>query len=308
MNELYAFDPELINVDRLKKLIQFFSLEEGRFVAGYPLNWKADVREKCLSRGTSLNQIETHRLFEKIVEWSGYMEVPAPFERGRGISWLHNALRVNQRKKLFDRIFVGDECKNEEERVAKASHFFDGEILISSGRQGWISPNAGDYAKVCHPLFSVSTEVVLYDYKFATRYVDKGGNARRDGYRLGVLESLVRSMVDMGRTKRFLLVMNEKHVGHLDRYLEEDLSQVKKVADPECQVQLNYYLDDGAFKGGSSHPRCIFSVKGGLHFDQGFQTNIKNEANLVSYLTSEALRPLQEKLLSIFHNFEDLKN
>ena len=303
MNELYAFDPELIDVDRLKRLVQFFSLEEGRFVAGYPLNWKADVREKCLSRATSLNQIQAHRLFEKIIEWSGYMEVPAPFARGRGISWLHNALMANQKRKLFDRIFVGDECKNEETEVAKASDFFDGEILINSGRQGWISPNAGDYAKVCHPLFSVSTEVVLYDYKFATRYVDKGGNVRRDRYRLSVLESLVRSMIEIGRTKRFLLVMNENHVGDLEQYVGEDLGRVIEVADPNRQLQFSYNLDDGVFKGGSSHPRCIFSIKGGLHFDQGFQTNINNEANLVTYLTGDILRPLQEKLLPIFHEF-----
>lgn len=303
MNELYAFDPESIDVNRLKKLINFFSLEEGRFVAGYPLNWRADVREKCFSKATSLNQLQGHRLLEKMAEWSGYMEVSNRFERGRGMSWLDNALNVNRKQKLFKQIFAVDEVQNEEAEVAKAADFFDDEILIDSGRQGWISPNACDYAKVCRPLFMVSTEIVLYDYKFATRYVDKGGNVRRDRYRLNVLESLVRSMIEIGRTKRFLLVMNEKHVGDFERYLDEDLDLVNEVADPNGRLQFGYHLDDGEFKGGSSHPRCIFSIKGGLHFDQGFQTNINNEANLVTYLTGDTLRPLQKKLLPVFHEF-----
>ena len=78
----------------------------------------------------------------------------------------------------------------------------------------------------------------------------------------------------------------------------------KGAADPGCEVDFRYVLDDTNFPEASGHPRCIFGVRAGLRFDQGFQT--LKDKNLVNWLDNSTLKPFQLKLIPHFHRFSTL--
>jgi hypothetical protein len=68
-------------------------------------------------------------------------------------------------------------------------------------------------------------------------------------------------------------------------------------------IDVQYRIDDGKFVKASKHPRCIFSIKAGIRFDQGFQEFKTNETNLIEWMTDISLKPFREKFLKEFHNF-----
>ena len=152
----------------------------------------------------------------------------------------------------------------------------------------------------------MSEEVVLWDYKFCTRFTDKfSDEERRDNYRLDVFREILATMLSVNRTRRFLLVLNKKEVDRFDiENIKKDLYDEKARVDPESKIEFQIDLDDGKYEGISSgHPRCIFSMRGGLRFDQGFQVLRNVSGNLVSWMTDEALKPFRAKYIPKFHSF-----
>jgi hypothetical protein len=294
MNEIYAVDPDAINTQRLKMLMDRFQPAEGRFVGEFPAGWRHAVGRKIPS-----STISDQQLLENFLSWSGLIEVRERYSDQ--LSWIDNAVRIKKDTGLFERVFGESESCDGMVTAIEALLNFD--VELKQSREQYIPPVAEVYGKICAPLFSMSEEVVMHDYKFCTRY-DHNGKIQKDENRLGVLEALILQMRLSRKTKRFLLVMHEKTANRFKENLEDDLTAVLEIADPSGDIQVQYELDDGKFEGASSHPRCIFSIKGGLQFDQGFQVFKSNEANLVKWMSKEALLPFQKKFIPIFHSFD----
>jgi hypothetical protein len=217
-----------------------------------------------------------------------------------GQPWIDNAIHVQKTKRIFEMILTTKrvESLNLVELVdVLESHV----VLIKDSREDYIKPNALDYSKACDPLFQISEEIVLYDYRFSTRYLSPNG-LKRDWQRLNVLVEMLKGMIHYGKTTRFLIVFNKTAVVGIEDKIQEDLDEVCSRAFNHA-IDLRYDIDDGKFTAGSKHPRCIFSVKAGLKFDQGFQEFKTNEANLVEWMTDISLKPFREKFLKLFHHF-----
>jgi len=295
MNELYAVDPAAAaEPRRLAALLEKFKASEGRFIGEYPSDWRSEVGKRLEER-----TIKDKELFERFRTWSGLLGVNEPYVDKDG--WVLNAVRLRVEGRLFEMVF--GESSTPDGAVTAIDDLVNYKVELKNSRESFVSSDPSHYARVCRPLFLMSKEVVLYDYKFSTCFEHQGVK-RMDNKRLRVLEKLISEIASTGVKKRFLLVMNKKHVNSFRDYLAKHLSAVKRVADPESKVDFRYVLDDTSFPGASGHPRCIFGVKAGLRFDQGFQ--VLKVRNLVNWLDNETLKPFQRKLLPHFHQFTAL--
>ena len=295
MNELYAVEPAAAaEPRRLAALLEKFKASEGRFIGEYPSDWRSRVGSRLGER-----TIKDKELFERFRTWSALLGVNEPYVDKDG--WVSNAVRLKVEGRLFEMVF--GENSSSDGAVTAIDDLVNYKVELKNGRESFVSANPHDYAKVCRPLFLMSKEVVLYDYKFSTCFVHQGAR-RQDDKRLSVLGRLISEFASTGVGKKFLLVMNERHVDPFRDYLPEDLSAVKRVADPDSKVDFRFVLDDTSFPNASGHPRCIFGVKAGLRFDQGFQ--VLKDPNLVNWLDNSTLKPFQTKLLRHFHRFTAL--
>ena len=84
--------------------------------------------------------------------------------------------------------------------------------------------------------------------------------------------------------------------------VKSKLDQAQKLEDQNKSIEIIYHFDREKFDGGSRHPRCIFSIKGGLQFDQGFQTFNTNQKNLIRWMSKMTLKPFQSRYIKYFHS------
>jgi hypothetical protein len=295
MNDLYAIDPDAItNVNHLLGLIEKFRPSEGRFVAKFPNSWIDDIRSR-IPKGT----LENTRVTEKLKFWaSSVIDIKANFHNKQ--NWLENAIRIQKEFKIFEMILT---TKNiDSYQIVELADILERHLIhLKDSREGYVLANAKSYCRVCEPLFQISEEIVIYDYKFSTQFKTITGQLKPDWQRLKVLDEFIKGMVESKRTKRLLIVFNVNTIAGIEELIQTDLDEVTNRADPDNLIEISYHVDDGKFNMASQHPRCIFSVKAGLRFDQGFQEFKTNDSNLVNWMSDVSLNPFRDKFLKYFH-------
>ncbi len=293
MNELYGLDPDELNLtaSELKFILNHFGLTEGRFIGQYPKSWVHDILGSIPRQSKQFSDLVT------VLQASAncFLPVSAHFNLNR--PWSENAARVQKTDRTFERLFSRAPIDFIEplERIADPL-----QCDLKDGREEFIEVTPAAYARSCLPLFFFSEEVVIHDYFMTLRRSD---NLEIDRSRSTVLEHLFRSMVDSKRTKRVLLVFNHAQISRrMEETLSDDLSMIAERANADSNLEILWEVEDLSLPGGSHHPRCIFSVKGGLQFDQGFQIFKTAERNLVRWMSPSTLRPFQMKYLRYFHS------
>jgi len=291
VNEVYAINPRSLRmpVHEVRMILREFGLMQGRFIAAFPNNWMLDV----------LGNYEVGSKQHADLIWlidrcrDAFLQTTHIFRYNK--SWDANALEFQKRVKLFEEIF-SEETRGDIKSIRMLIEQIDFEL--KDGREDFINVAASSYASVCTPLFACSEEVVLHDYLFTLR--TERGYFDRD--RVPVLESLLGEMVKTNRVRKFLILFNgPRFEDRLSRNIHDDLSHISKSHDPEGRIEVMYDFDSLEIKEASQHPRCVFSVKGGLQFDQGFQIFRTSPRNLVRWMSPITLRPFQEKYLRLFH-------
>jgi hypothetical protein len=293
MNELYAIDPNAVtSPNQLLGIIEKFRASEGRFVAKFPDSWLDEIRAK-VSKGS----LENTRITEKLKFWTNsLLDVKTKYRSG---DWLENAIQTQRDQQIFEMILT---TRNIDSKfIVELGDVIDRHLIdLKDSREAYVPANAKSYSKVCEPLFKISEEIVLYDYKFSTRFKLPTGEIKLDWQRINVLEEFMKGMVSQGITKRFLIMFNEKTAMDFDDFIQTDLQEIASRFDPNNIIDVLYEFDDGKSLD-SQHPRCIFSIKAGLRFDQGFQEFKTNDSNLVSWMNDISLKPFRMKFLKHFH-------
>ncbi len=292
MNELYAINPSCLDISahELRLVLRSFGLQEGRFIADFPDRW---IDEVLLNypRGTKQHS-DIVCVLEKARDALQRLDFPYRYHK----TWEVNALALQSQRRRFEEIF-SDRDAEAVRHIAVLLSSLDFEL--KDGREAFVTAEAEIYARFCMPLFLCSEEIVLHDYFFSLRRTDTGAV---DSSRNLVLRFFLKAMVESRRVKRFLILFNEDRVKSvMFEHVESDLTAISADSDPDGQIELLYDFDSMGAEGGSRHPRCIFSVKGGLQFDQGFQVFKNHEKNLVRWMSAQTLRPFQEKYLRRFH-------
>jgi len=294
MNELYAIDPDAIkSCNHLLGIIEKFRPSEGRFVAKFPESWIDEIRTKFPN-----GNLENTRITEKLKFWTNsLLDVKTKFRNG---NWLENAIQTQRDQQIFEMILT---TRNIDSKfIVELADVIDRHIIdLKDSREAYVPANAKSYSKICEPLFKISEEIVLYDYKFSTRFKLPSGEIKLDRQRINVLEELMKGMISQGRTQRLLIMFNAKTVIGFEDSIQPDLQDIASRVDPNNKIDVLYEFDDGKFDMASQHPRCIFSIKAGLRFDQGFQEFKTNDSNLVSWMNDISLKPFRMKFLKHFH-------
>ncbi len=277
MNEIYAIDPSAPeDLKDVKFMLEKFGMREGRFLAKYPSNWI----EIILENSEKLPDVDRSRLTRLLDVHRDYLlDVEAEFIRSR--DWIDNAERQKDRKKIFSRVLAADPNSLNAETLK--SFLWDDGSAIDISRGAHIPMSVASYALAVKPLFLLSNEVHIADPYFQLR---NGVNIDRG--RFEVLREFFKIADESKKCESFIIHFNRisflKEVDQ-ERSIENDLDYL--IADLDIQnLKITYDLN-----GDMTHGRYIFSVKGGLQFDYGFEPK-KGKTNHVHWLSQKELDPI----------------
>lgn len=279
MNEIFGIDPNAPNdVKELKYLFDLFGLSNGRFIACYPDDWESLLR----ARFNNLGDIDKARV-NRLLSLHKDATIPVSGDYIRSKEWIDNAVRYQQREGKFTELFSID--GNPYKVPSLQSLLWDETNSLADGRGEHIPMTIESYRLAAKPLFNLSSEIHLVDPYFELRRESGDRHYRKWKVLVGFFEEAKLS----GRCESFCIHLNGKRFASnslIDAFVKDIESIRDDVNFP--QLNLSYLIDDDL-----SHGRYLFSIKGGLQFDNGFDTDPKKK-NHVHWLSPKELEPLIE--------------
>lgn len=280
MNDIYAIDPNAPkDLKDLKLLSELFGFAHGRFVAEYPIDWAQFLRRRLTELG-ALDQSRASVLLNK------FLKNTLPIEGGylRSKDWLSNVLELQNKEHKFKNIVTSDNAKSFP-TLSKILY----EEELPDARGGHIKPDLNSYKNVVNPLFLVSTEIHIQDMYFTLEEHGKKVFRQWD-----VLRMLISQAKLSKRCERLIFHLNQERfpTGQLEGRLEDSFLQVLEESDAN-ELEVLYTLENKKV----THGRYIFSIKGGLQFDHGFDTDLRTQdkRNHVHWLSFNELQPLLDR-------------
>ena len=281
MNDLYAIDPRAPRgLSEIKILSDLFGFSHGRFIARYPNDW-----EKLLSaRRNELSDNDNARLTILIKRLSENT-IPLSEVYRMNQDWLANVLKVEDKEKKFKKVVCQRDIDNNHISMNKFLYEQD----IPDARGDHVRADVKTYQQLITPLFLVSTEIHFQDMYFY--FFDRGRRLNRS-YR--VLKMFLHTASLGARCEKLIFHLNGEKFDSdcLERKLQDDLMQ----AAQECgcpNIEMEYSLEDRRL----THGRYVFSIKGGLQFDHGFDIANRESGRLnhVHWLSEGELTPLWDR-------------
>jgi hypothetical protein len=160
---------------------------------------------------------------------------------------------------------------------------------LPDARGGHIIADIKSYEATINPLFLVSTEIHIQDMYFYFWV-----NNKKLFRQYEVLRMLISLASSTDRCERMVLHLNEEKffTDSLESRLQEDLLQARRESG-RSDLDITYTFEDRR----STHGRYIFSIKGGLQFDHGFDTDVRDPSkrNHVHWLSHSELNPLWDR-------------
>lgn len=280
MNDLYAIDPASPeDLKDLKLLAELFGFAHGRFVAEYPSDWIYLLQNRLKEMGP-LDQSRATILLNK------FLKNTLPIEGGylRSRDWLSNALELQNKEHKFKNIVTS---KNNRNLPSLSKILYEEELPDARG--GHIKPDLQSYRDTVNPLFLVSTEIHIQDMFFILEE-----HGKKIFSQWGVLRMLVELAESSKRCKTLIFHLNEEKfpTTQLEHRLEKSFMQVLDEIGTN-DLEITYSLENKKI----THGRYIFSIKGGLQFDHGFDTDLRTQdkRNHVHWLSNNELQPLFDR-------------
>jgi hypothetical protein len=280
MNEIFAVDPEgPSDLRDLRALLDRFGLANGRLIARYPQDWR-QMLEYHFRHLSGLDRSRLSRLLQ--LHRDSLLDSAEPYFRSR--SWTENVSAAMRDGSRFGRVLA--RSPNADGLETLESFLWSSEEDLSLSREEYIPMTSRAYIEACRPLFELSSEIHLVDRFFRLRF----DGVQRDHKRWRLLVEFLREINRIGRCERFVVYFDcPAHLPEDDFLiqLESDLNLVRSDAGLGAGgLEVGYDVRDDF-----DHGRYIFSVKGGLQFDNGFAVGHR-EKNHVRWMSTSGLRPL----------------
>ena len=260
MNNWYASDPKCFkSVTELKFFLEQFGTLTSRYHLSMPSDWSRSIREGF----SEASVMERHRITEILIQAK---ERAALFERrdfiwNKSLSWVENAHQFNEAKNdLLSRIFVSDPA----DLKASDSAALMADLYLPPTEEEYIYANALEYARVSNILTKISQELYFVD-----PYLDPL-NVRVARVLTEVLKNAA-----AGKCKKVLIFARNSEVAKKFsskkkiEAIEMALEDIRQHARLRAPIRM-FLLDDKESKD-RLHGRYLFSMKGGVRLDQGFQ-------------------------------------
>jgi hypothetical protein len=287
VNEIYGIDPNVeIDIKDLHILLKTFGLTEGRFIGAYPENLWWDYLKENIKMNDGFDEGRLEILRKKSQDGILPIHHHYKIEKNTPKDWFDKASQLKKEKKAFAEIFSAknDFCRGPTLDDLMVTDQFD----PSLSRGDHIPSTPESYIWAIRPLLLKSSEIHFVD-KFFVPWSDSYPKERN---RRLLLELLFKEAKISNRCESFVFHLSEKHFltnKDFDPTLEQKfidvIEEIKQIADANhLTIQYEFYEK-------MKHGRYVFSIKGGLSFDSGFDANPK-ESNHVHWLGKKELEPL----------------
>ena len=283
MNEFYVAESSSCDGSGdLRFLLGHFGPQAGRYLADYPSTWVEDVRKHC----DSLGPLEGERI--KVILRRAREK--AALLRNSALPWDNQADWIeNVRNVLRQRPGAFAQAIASRSRQAEGMPTID-DLDLSPTADESIPTTASEYVRVSKTLLLVSPELIFVD-----PYLNPCKTDRRDVLTPMFATAAIGKCQRISCWARASEVIGERRhtwdevVGALDSILE--------AAGWPKDRTFRYLLVDDQLSKFKMHPRYMFSIKGGIRYDQGFQRLSKDRRNEVSPVGAS----LHDELLKTYH-------
>jgi hypothetical protein len=286
MNELFAADPQCCEQSAdLKFLLAHFGPHAGRYLADYPISWAADVARHCESLG-ALEAERIKTLVRRARERSALVRKGGlPWQPD--VDWLSNyknvlALRPGE--------FVSAVLPRS--AVGMGGPTIDDLDLPPTAGEA-IDAIASEYVRVSRTLLLISPELVIVD-----PYLNPCKRDRED-----VLRAMLQT-VAKGQCRAITCWARASEVADPKRNTWADvcaaLDRVLAAVVWPVDRSFQFILVDDAVAKSKMHARYLFSIKGGIRYDQGLQSLPKGRRNEVSPIAAA----VHDGLIRVFQEGE----
>jgi len=275
MNEFYAVEPSVFsNTAELKFFMEKFGPESGRYLRLYPMDWRTLV-ERHLEGLRPIEEARVRSIINNAQKTMRLIYSPRlPYKQDK--AWVENVIPLTET--IPPRV-VEAYCAEPHEHLA-AVLMEDMDLPPTAEEQ--IQSTPSEYVRVTETLLTESAELYFID-----PYLNP---CRRDRYT--VLLEMFKCIAKSDKCQRIVLVARYDDV--ISKNNETDVAlnmkKLKEISGLESKCELVLTLYDDCVSIDQMHPRYLFSIKGGVRLDRGFQQMPKNRAVDVA--------PISPKLLS----------
>lgn len=245
MNEKYAVDPVAFNSAlEFRYLLEKFGFDQGRFLAEYPKKWRKMLFDHIVTL-PDVEQMRIKRVLECRADRS-MLRMGLPYDSGR--SWVENAVD-KKAAGLFTEVFAGKGSG------LLTLHDIDDEQLADS-RGVRVVATAKNLLAVAEPLLQCSMEVFLID-----PYITLGKPRYLEFFQALLASPHAKDMgfVFFARNEHFVCKESPEHIA------QRELLPYMQMGSSARFVSLN--------DNRQMHGRYMFSIKGALKYDKGFQVD-----------------------------------
>jgi len=282
MNEIYAIDPSAPqDLKDIKAMLDQFGLANGRFIANLPDEW-IELLKQNVQHFKGLDQSRFFRLLE--LHKDALLSIDINFKRAK--SWNENAIAAKDARIGISKVLGADPNSFGFETLQK---FLWVDELVGDSRGAHIPMTIESYTRAISPLLELSTEVHLVDPFFNLRRLNGELHRGKEALLRGFLMEAEKSK----RCEVFKIhfkLQGEESINFQKSKIEADLTYICEQVNLK-KVAIQYTLNEEI-----GHGRYIFSIKGGLQFDHGFEP-LKDKKNHVHWLSKSELEPIQMRYL-----------
>ncbi|MBL0354002.1 MAG: hypothetical protein IPP03_15605 [Dechloromonas sp.] len=257
MNELFAADPgAFLHPSDLRFALEKFGPEAGRYLGEYPSDWVLRV-EQSVPAVSPVEQARISTCLRRAIERLKLIPNRSfPFDLRR--SWEDNAFELlKPPNPCFDAVIIGHEGGH------SAALTLDSLDLPPTAEEK-IEGIPREFVRVCKTIALFSPEIVMVD-----PYVNP---CKQNA--VSVLRPLLQQIA-RGRCERVLICARYDSVIGTRQSTEEELREALRKLRADAQLPLACSLEYALFEDSQSasrmHARYLFSIKGGVRLDQGFQ-------------------------------------
>jgi hypothetical protein len=269
MNEYFAAHPQSCSgASDLRYLLSLFGPQTGRYLADLPASWQEDVLRHCAQMG-DLEAERVKSLVRRAREKSALLRKAWPHWQP-GLDWLSNYRHLlAAQPAAFDGAIVP-------KGLAGSGLTAIDDLELPATASEAIDATAAEYVRVCRTLLLISQELVVVD-----PYLNP---CKRD--RAEVLLALLSVLGKSTARKSVTCWARSSEVVDVKRNSWAEVcaaldSILSKAGWPKTHA-FRYILVDDAVAKSRMHARHVFSIKGGIRFDQGLQVLPRGRRNEVS--------------------------
>lgn len=277
MNEIYAVSPNACDsVSELRLLFSNFGPYSGRYILTYPLfqDWQAYLIKKFEYAG----DIERERLklaLKRAQENCAFLDkIGLPWSAEH--SWIENAFELWKAKSRLDKIFSSDEEFEQMkllDRDALLALIKSSESEIYGSTDAQIDTTAECYWDAAKILCMHSHNIFIIDPYFNPLNI----------YRKKIFLKFLEEFSHFRKISEVSFFVRHTQLASSDVETEEIKELIKNIikkSNKNMTITLNLVEDDRS--NDKLHARYLVTNKGGLKFDQGFQTLPRGRKNVVS--------------------------